>query len=298
MFAAIRSWRRWWVAGALVAAVAAQTPVDDEALEQRCRAACDRLREAGQLVSSAELAVQLARPARAEVPLLELRREPLAVADLRDRIAPSACIVGQYYLCAECDQWHFDAASGFWLARDGVVATCAHVVPPEVTMREAYVVVADLAGEVWPVQRVLAADVGADVVVLQTPARERTPLPLRPDVRDGEPVHCLSHPDHRFGFFSTGVVARHWLEREPGAAAPRPWLHVTCDFARGSSGGPIVDASGNLVGIAQATTTVVYDEAAEPIDTQMVFKTAVPAAALRTLLVPLPPASAAPEGQR
>ena len=75
------------------------------------------------------------------------------------------------------------------------------------------------------------------------------------------------------------------------------WLHVTCEFAKGSSGGPIVDVMGNVVGIAQSTSTVVYDEAAEPIDTQMVFRIASPASALLALfLTPpgAPPAKAPP----
>src|SRR5436190_23339811 len=49
-------------------------------------------------------------------------------------------------------------------------------------------------------------------------------------------------------------------------------LHVTCDFGKGSSGAPIVDTRGNVVGFAQSTTTLVYDEEADLVDTQMVFK--------------------------
>jgi len=72
--------------------------------------------------------------------------------------------------------------------------------------------------------------------------------------------------------------------KPPDQVAPRTWLHVTCDFAKGSSGAPIVDTTGTVIGIAQSTTTVVYDEDAALVDTQMVFKTATPAAALAALL--------------
>jgi hypothetical protein len=138
---------------------------------------------------------------------------------------------------------------------------------------------------------VLAADPASDVCILGTPARACVPLPLRAGVRVGERIWCLSHPDHQFAFFSEGMVARSLALRDPGAgpgqppdAVPaRPWLQVTCDFARGSSGGPIVDARGNVVAVAQSTTTVVHDEDAEPPDTQMVFRTAAPAAALLAL---------------
>jgi S1-C subfamily serine protease len=220
-----------------------------------------------------------------------VRREPLAGAELYQLAAASLCIVGHYYLCDECEQWHFSGASGFWVAADGAVATCHHVLAPDDSMRAAFLVVADLTGQVWPVQKVLAANAATDLCVLQTPARERTPLPLRGDVRVGERVACLSHPDGQYGFYSEGVVARHFLLREPPEAPEAlPWLHVTCDFARGSSGAPVVDACGNVIGIADATTTVVYDDDAEVIDTQMVFKTAAPAGALQVLLAgPTPP---------
>jgi hypothetical protein len=216
--------------------------------------------------------------------------------------------VGHYYLCRECDEWHFNAASGFCLDGDGAVATCAHVVAPDVGMRESFLVTADLRGVVWPVEKVLAAAVAQDVCVLQTAERGAAGLPLRASVRTGERVVCYSHPDHQFGFFSEGIVARQFVARDvvpmpidatkakqpnaPDAAATKPaapgpllpWLHVTCDFCKGSSGAPILDTMGNVVGLAQSTTTVIYDEDATPIDTQMVFKTASPAVALAVLL--------------
>jgi hypothetical protein len=60
-------------------------------------------------------------------------------------------------------------------------------------------------------------------------------------------------------------------------------LQVTCDFAVGSSGAPITDDRGNVVGIAQSTTTVLVDPDAEPAETQMVARSAVPAQVLRAL---------------
>jgi hypothetical protein len=70
-------------------------------------------------------------------------------------------------------------------------------------------------------------------------------------------------------------------------------LHVTLQFAKGSSGAPIVDATGAVVGIAQSTTTVVYDETAELVDTQMVFRTATPSSVLAALLPAKKPAAPA-----
>lgn len=293
---------RWLSCWLLAASVAAQSPpepppVDDELLEERITAACALARSAGTLVEARELAAQAAKATTCELRPVALRTAVLAPADLHAALLPSSRIVGHYYLCKECDEWHFSGASGFCIDDRGSVVACAHVVAPDDTMREAFLVVADLRGNVWPVVKVAAAAALPDVCVLQTTERATVPLPIRGVVRTGERVWCLSHPDHQFAFFSEGLVARRYVLREPPPAGDlekgrkpdlaRPastWLHVTCDFAKGSSGAPLVDAAGNVVGIAQSTTTVVYDETTTPVDTQMVCKTATPAAALLALL--------------
>ncbi len=281
------------------------TSIDDEAIEQRILQACAALRTSGRLVAAKELADQMTTAASVVRTLPAEHKNVVSGPDLHDLAQASCRMVGHYYLCRECDEWHFTAASGFCLDGEGAVATCAHVVAPDDGMRASFLVTADLHGAVWPVEKVLVAAVANDVCVLQTSERGAVGLPLRGLVRTGERVYCLSHPDHQFGFFSEGLLARQFLARaqveapksaepKPGAPAAAakpeakgpalPWLHVTCDFCKGSSGAPILDAMGNVVGVAQSTTTVLYDEAAVPVDTQMVFKTATPAAALLAMV--------------
>jgi len=289
----------------LGAAQQAEPVIDDELLEARITQACAGLRAANQLVPCSKLVAEAAAARTFAMPAAAPRAEVLGPERVCALVRPSLRIVGHYYLCTECDAWHFDGASGFCVDAAGAVATCAHVLAADDTMREAYLVVADLQGGVWPVERVLAHDAGADVCVVKTAETGAVPLPLRAGVRAGERVYCLSNPDHQFGFFSEGLVARWYAQRDPvpegtpakppDQVAPRTWLHVTCDFAKGSSGAPIVDPTGTVIGIAQSTTTVVYDEDAALVDTQMVFKTATPAAALAALLPAKDGAAAAAE---
>lgn len=278
---------------AVAAAAVAQAPVDDAALEQRITDRCKALHAAGKLVACGRLVAEAAANHATELPAVPLRSAPIEVPDLHDLVLKSARIVGHFYLCKECDEWHFSAASGCCLSAAGVVATCAHVLAADDGMREAFLVNADLDGNVSPIENVLAADTKADVCILQSAERGGTPLPLRPAARVGEPVFCLSSPDHFFGYFADGRLTRRFRERDAGAdglpsadlAQPgRLWLHVSCAFARGSSGGPIVDGRGNLIGLAQSTTTIVFDEDAVPVDTQMVLRTASPVEALLALV--------------
>jgi S1-C subfamily serine protease len=294
-----------WVGLAFSAVAQQPACIDDELLELRITQACAKLRESGALVSCATLLGQSAVKTFSQPRTVE-QVQALEPVRVYERVHRSIRIVGHYYLCTECDEWHFAGASGFCVGSNGIVATCAHVIAPDATMREAYLVTADLDGHVWAVESVLSKDEGADVAVLKTGEANCIPLALRGSAQIGERVYCLSNPDHQFGYFSEGLVARWFLQRDPvpeGTAAkppdqvaPRTWLHVTCDFAKGSSGAPIVDSKGNVVGIAQSTSTVVYDENAAVAETQMVFKTATPAMALMALL-PEPKADVVPTGK-
>lgn len=283
---------------------------DDELLELRIARQCASLRERGELRASQALLAQVEDLATFPMAPVAASTVHLPPVELCAALRRSVRIVGHYYLCQECDEWHFNGASGFLVGSDGLVATCEHVLAPEPEAREDFLVMANLDGTVWPVEKVVAKDRGGDLAVLQTAEKNGVPLPLAASVRQGERVFCLSNPDHQFGFFSEGLVARRYLQRDEvpegvprkpaDQVAPRPWLHVTCEFAKGSSGAPIVDATGAVVGIAQSTTTVVYDETAELVDTQMVFKTATPSSVLAALLPTKKPAPAPaePAGKR
>ncbi|MEZ5964531.1 MAG: serine protease [Planctomycetota bacterium] len=294
-----------WLAVGAAAQARAPLPVDDDKLVATIEARCAALREKGALVHIEDLHPK-DLPRSVELRLGEPSHDRLEPPDLYERARASALLVGVFYRCTECESWHFDAASGFVLDADGAVATCFHVFELDAERRETFCVVADDQGEVWPIKSLLAADPEADVCIVGTEAKGRRPLPVRAGARVGERVWCVSNPDHRFAFFSEGMIARSFVSREPPAddtdddpaadAGPNrvapvlpagtPAYEVTLDFALGSSGAGIVDACGNVVALAQATTTIVYDPDAPNPDVQMVVKIAAPAAALRGLVRP------------
>ena len=107
-------------------------------------------------------------------------------------------------------------------------------------------------------QSVLAADTDSDICLVKIDGPELKPLPLRPGVRAGERVYCLSHPAGYFFMFTQGLVARVNRKRNElldehghtNGLLTRPilFLNVTAEFAPGSSGAPMVDEGGNVVG--------------------------------------------------
>jgi serine protease Do len=297
----------------LQSALRAQAPAppaytDDDAIVAKITAACRELLATKALHEVQELRRAGAARRQCELEPAPLRTADLAPPDVHDLVSRSVLIVGAFYLCKECNDWHFNGSSGFAIG-DHQAVTCWHVLADDPDMKTAYLVAADTAGHVWPVRSVLAADTKGDVCVLDLDAKGLVPLPLTTDARVGERLWCLSHPDHHFGYFSEGMLARRMLWREPppddgkparpgapgqtphapppqpAAADPGvPTLAVTTPFAKGSSGAPVVDARGNVVGVAQSTLTIVWDDDAAKPDTQMVIRYATPAALVLDLL--------------
>ena len=252
----------WIFAAALLAkAASAQAPrfiIDDDEYVAKVTEASGKLLRKGKLVSLEALRHQV-RARSTHVQLAALSHQRLEPPDLCDRLRESTLAVGTFYKCPDCGDWHFNSSAGFVVAEGGVVCTCCHVVATEDEgVKEGYLVAADASGQVFPVRSVLAADPESDTCFLKLDAAGLKPLPLRTGVRTGEHVYCLSHPGGYYFMFTEGMVAR--LNRrandmvdengKTNGLPTRPilFLNVTAEFAPGSSGAPIVDNAGNVVG--------------------------------------------------
>jgi S1-C subfamily serine protease len=137
------------------------------------------------------------------------------------------------------------------------------------------------------VTSILAGDKQNDLAVLKAEAKGLRPLPLAGGIRVGEPVYCVSHPmlaahagEQGFFMFSSGVVSARYAMSHHGEP-PIDVLAVTCDYAIGSSGGPIVDARGAVVGmVCQAYPVTTTTNAL----VQMVWRLSRPAEGLSRLV--------------
>jgi S1-C subfamily serine protease len=197
----------------------------------------------------------------------------------------SVVVVGGLYRCDKCTRWHATTASGFVLSESGAVVTNYHVVdsPDE---RALVVMTADQ--HVYPVQRILATNRSDDLAILQVDAEGLKPLPLA-DNADAAPVgsavSVISHPDGRFYCCTVGVVSRYTKIRVEGE--PVDAVTITADYARGSSGAPVLNNQGQVVAVVRSTESVYYTETRQrQLDLQMVFKTCVPVASLRRIIQP------------
>lgn len=195
--------------------------------------------------------------------------------DLYDRAAEGVLVVAGLYLCGNCDRNHANCASGFIISEDGLAVTNHHVVAnaDNLTM-----VARTHDGRVVPIVEILACNERDDVALVRLSPEHGpyTPLPIARDAEVGERVHAITHPDGRFYCYTSGEVSRFFLEpRRNGAGVRR--MQITADYAKGSSGGPILNDRGQVVGMVTTTTSVYYNtENGRQENLQMVFRNCVP----------------------
>jgi serine protease Do len=225
-------------------------PTDDERLRELERAAA-ALVAAGLAVPVVDL-LDGADVAPCHVEMLPPHEERLEPERLYERIRPSVVVMAALGTDPATGADDLTIAAGFCIHESGIVVTNFHVVDvPDATVLVAFT--AD--GDVHPVTRLLAVSPFADIAVCQLDgAAGLPPLPCTPQIRPGMRLHTLGHPDGALWSFTAGILSRGFTVREDGQS--RTMFTTTADFAVGSSGGPLVDDRGNVVGMVASTLAV------------------------------------------
>lgn len=82
-----------------------------------------------------------------------------------------------------------------------------------------------------------------DIAVLSVKI-DRTPLLLAASLPlVGDTIYVMGNPEQLEGSFSSGLVGA-------TRATPSPWIQITAPISHGSSGGPVLNAAGQVIGIA------------------------------------------------
>jgi len=134
--------------------------------------------------------------------------------------------------------------SGFFV-HDREIATNLHVVEGAA---RGY---AKLIGEKtkYEIKGITAVDPDRDLVVLKISAQRSQVLPLGDSdlLQVGEPVYAVGNPQGLEGTFSQGIVSS---IRQVGTDK---LVQITAPISPGSSGGPVLDAKGEVIGVSVAT---------------------------------------------
>ena len=135
--------------------------------------------------------------------------------------------------------------SGIIVKSDGIIVTNAHVAPAR--MKSGQLTVGLWDGRSFSAE-IAARDSRRDLAILQLAASDLPAAPLGDSnqLRPGELVIAIGNPFGFMGALTAGVV--HAVGPLPGFG-PRKWIQAGVRLAPGNSGGPLADASGNVVGV-------------------------------------------------
>lgn len=176
------------------------------------------------------------------IPLINTQSQDL-LPDLVRRIKPSAVAIETFDSRGE----KLSRGSGFFIAADRVV-TNRHVIDNAFRAE-----VHSYNGSVYPVRGVIAVDAEGDLALLrvEAPANQVRPLLLdKTSPQEGESVVVIGNPFGLEGSVTNGIVS---------AVRDIPTfgriIQITAPISPGSSGSPVVNMQGQVIGVATLQIT-------------------------------------------
>jgi len=135
------------------------------------------------------------------------------------------------------------AGTGFSISSEGLLVTNHHVIA------EAHSIIAKAEnGGLFPITRIVATDMRNDLALLEIKAKDLPFLLLAPDgsAEAGTRIAVVGSPLGLEGTLTEGIVsARRRLPNEK-----RDVLQISAPISQGSSGSPVLDAQGRVIGVA------------------------------------------------
>ncbi|MGA0845418.1 MAG: S1 family peptidase [Luteolibacter sp.] len=257
-------------------AIAAPQPIDDLSLIRGFERDLGKHAEHGEFPDVASLIDQLEKaPDQIEMPDMPHQSVPNPI--------DAVYLVGSVYKCGRCDQWHAGGVATAWaLTADGLMITNHHVFA---NAKGGAMGVTDRHGQCHPVEAVLAADPNADLAIFRVRAAKLNTLVLGPDAAIGTQVRVIGHPGRHLFMQTSGEVARYSIRRSKENPQGSIWMSITADYAKGSSGGPVIDPEGRVVGVVCSTQSIHSDDTeGKRGPLQMVVKNCIPVSSLRAML--------------
>ena len=211
---------------------------------------------------------------------------PCTWPEVAARAEASTLVLGDIYREAKSRKDEFSvAAGGFVISETGVIVTCLHVANEKGT-RGLSALTRD--GRVFAVREVLACDPENDIIILQLDLPAGTTLPALPLAAEPAPVAAsigvMSPPEEHFWRWTTGVVSRQTVIHDQ--SGEHHYTSITAEFAKGSSGCPVLDERGNAVGVVNNTESIYYEDDGKrkQLDLQMVVRNVTPGWVVRKMI--------------
>ena len=148
----------------------------------------------------------------------------------------------------------FGSGSGFVISADGYFLTCAHVIEGGTKIKVRF-------GDKTYTAQLIHADVNNDVALLKLDGADFRPLALSPSLPEmGDKVFTVGFPNPELqgssAKYTDGVISSLF-----GIIDDVRTMQITVPIQGGNSGGPLVDAAGNVLGlvVAQLNAATVFE---------------------------------------
>ena len=185
------------------------------------------LLDGNQTVSLYDLKNQLTQK-HSKVELGEIPLPTVSPNKLYDQISKSVLVIGRLYNCGKCSKWHTSIASAFAIGRDGLIVTNYHVLVKD----DGEILGAmDYQGNVFAIEKVLAANEEDDLAILKLQNAELTPMALGKPANVGSDVWVISHPDRKVYMMTKGMVSRYNMLFDK-IQKPKRRMSITADYAK------------------------------------------------------------------
>ena len=260
--------------------LAEQKYFNDFQLRSNFQIGLEKLLDGNQSVSLVELKKQLNQK-HSRVEIGDNSVSTVSPNKLYDQISKSVLVIGRLYNCGKCSKWHTSTASAFVISRDGIIVTNHHVLEND----DGEILGAmDYKGNVYSIEKVLAANEEDDLAILKLRNAELTPMALGKPANVGSDVWVISHPDRKMYMMTKGMVSRYNMimdkNRKPGRR-----MSITADYAKGSSGAPVFNRKGQVVGVVSSTNSIYYNVVnGKKENLQMVVKNCIPVESIHKLI--------------
>lgn len=218
---------------------------------------------------------------------------PLSGEAIYKKCSDAVLMFGNYYRYNDKGEMYADVgASATALTPDGICMTNYHVMEAlikkdwheikEVNQDSLYYV-GTRQGKTYPIRRILGYSQAGDIAFFQVDTRgdKLACLKLGNPLETGAEVSVISHPKQLFYMYNRGVVARNTTYGNKFPNTDR--MEITADYAVGSSGAPILDNCGNIVGMVASTTGLYFDQE-KKTSLQMVLKSTIPVSVIKRVL--------------
>jgi len=129
--------------------------------------------------------------------------------------------------------------SGFFVDDGRIVITNYHVVEGAAVIK-----IKMCSGPVVSIVNAVGVDVRHDLVALEVPLQGKPLLLAKRKPEVGEDIIVIGNPKGLEGTLSTGIISG--LRDEDGST----YYQITAPISPGSSGGPIIDANGEVLGVS------------------------------------------------